>query len=174
MTDITNDSGPAPTGRMIDSSIGLWAGITFCVVYTLLIWALEPFMPRINFAPDQGGFDYLWKLPDPTFWSRATAWIGFILHQGLIWGLMYYAQSRKLKYTKGLHPVNIIAIAGNALFILLHLLQTHLWYDGLAQDVHIMSAQASVVLLLVMVIMMENRRRGMFFGKRGAIRGHVC
>ena len=123
-------------------------------------------MPRINFAPDLGGFDYLWKLPDPTFWSRATAWTGYILHQSLIWGLIYWAQTNKLKYSKGLHPVNIIALAGSAVFILLHLVQTHLWYDGLAQDTHIMSAQGSVVILLVMVIMIENRRRGMFFGKR--------
>ena len=164
--DVSTEPPDPAKGKGIDSTLGLWAGITFCVLYTVLIWALKPYMPKINFAADQGAFDYLWKLTDPTFWSRATAWTGYVLHQSLLWGLIYYAQSNKLKYSKGLHPVNIIALSGSAVFILLHLVQTQYFYDGLAQDVHIMSAQASVVFLLVMVIMMENRRRGMFFGKK--------
>ena len=53
----------------------------------------------------------------------------------------------------------------NALFILLRILQTHLWYDGLAQDVSIWSSQASVAIMLIWVLLMENNRRGMFFGK---------
>jgi len=168
MSDIISDQEPRPDRprKGIESFFGLWAGIVFCVLYTGLIWALKPYMPKIDFAPDQGAFDYLWKLTDPTFWSRATAWTGYMLHQSLIWGLIYYAQTKKLKYSRGLHPVNIIALVGSAGFILLHLVQTHIWYDGLAQDVHIMSAQASVVFLLVMVILMENRRRGVIFGKK--------
>jgi len=152
--------------RGITSSFGLWAGIIFCVVYTLVIWALEPFVPKVNFAPDTGFAHYLWKLPDPNFLTRLSAWTGYTLHQALIWGCIYYGQSRKLKYTGGLHPVNIVALGGNAVFVFLHLLQTHIWYDGLAQDVHIMTAQGSVIILLVAVLMMENQRRGLFFGKK--------
>jgi hypothetical protein len=48
----------------------------------------------------------------------------------------------------------------------LHLIQTHLWYDGLAQDVSVFSSQGSVIVLLVWVLLMENNRRGMFFGKK--------
>ncbi len=44
-------------------------------------------------------------------------------------------------------------------------MQTHLWYDGLAQDVSIWSSQVSVIILLVWVLLMENRTRGLFFGK---------
>ena len=45
-------------------------------------------------------------------------------------------------------------------------MQTHLWYDGLAQDVPVASSQGSVIVLLVWVLLMENNRRGMFFGKK--------
>jgi hypothetical protein len=41
------------------------------------------------------------------------------------------------RYTAGLHPINVLALTTNALFILLHFVQTHIWYDGLAQDASI-------------------------------------
>jgi hypothetical protein len=62
--------------------------------------------------------------------------------------------------------VNFWALGVNAFFIIVHFLQTHLFYDGLAQDVSIWSSQASVVMLLVWVLLMENQRRGLFFGKK--------
>src|SRR6185503_9106697 len=65
-----------------------------------------------------------------------------------------------------LHRVNVIALAANAFFIGLHFVQTHIWYDGLAQDVSIFSSQGSVIVLLVWVLLMENPRRGLFFGKK--------
>ena len=123
--------------------------------------------PRCHSAvTDQGASWYLWKLPNPTFWSRATAWGFYLLHQFSMWGLIYYAQSRLKKYSTRLHKVNYLALGVNAFFILLHVLQTHLWYDGLAQDVSIWSSQVSVIILLVWVLLMENSRRGMFFGKK--------
>jgi hypothetical protein len=64
------------------------------------------------------------------------------------------------------HKINIIALGANAFFILLHFVQTQFWYDGLAQDVSIWSSQISVIILLVWVLLMENRRRGLFFGKK--------
>jgi hypothetical protein len=87
------------------------------------------------------------------------------MHQFSLWGLIYYAQTRVKKYSTTLHKVNYLALALNGFFILLRVLQTHIWYDGLAQDVSIWSSQASVVVLLVWVLLMENNRRGMFFGK---------
>ena len=143
----------------------LWFGIFFSLVFTGLIWWLGPLLDRIVLLPDQGASWYYWKLPDPTFWSRATAWSFYLLHQFSMWGLIYYAQRRVNKYSTSLHRVNYAALGVTSLFILLHLLQTHLWYDGLAQDVSIWSSQASVVILLIWVLLMENQRRGMFFGK---------
>jgi len=166
MTDTTPDQLDGPTREPKDNSWTLWAGVAFCLGYTALIYVLKPLMPAIDFAPDTGFAHYYWKLPDPTFWSRATAWGGYMLHQVVIWGAIYYAQTRQLKYTKGLHPINIFALSANAFFVLLHLVQTQVWYDGLAQDTHITTSQGAVIVLLVMVLIMENRRRGIAFGKK--------
>ena len=144
----------------------VWIGITFSLAFTALIWWLGPRLDSITLLPDQGASWYYWKLPNPTFWTRATAWGFYLLHQVTLWGLIYYAQTRVKKYSTSLHKVNYLALGANAFFILLHVMQTHLWYDGLAQDVSIWSSQASVVVLLVWVLLMENQRRGMFFGKK--------
>jgi hypothetical protein len=144
----------------------LWAGITFSLAFTGLIWWAGGRLDLIPLLPDQGAAWYFWKLPEPTFWSRATAWGFYLAHQIAIFSLIYVAQKSNLKYTTGLHRINWIALGLNAFFIALHFVQTHIWYDGLAQDVSIFSSQGSVIILLVWVLLMENQRRGMFFGKK--------
>ncbi len=96
-------------------------------------------------------------------------WGLYLLHQFFNWGLIYYAQSRPHRYTTRLHPVNIVALGANALFIVLHYVQTHLWYDGLAQDTSIYSSQGAVVVLLAWVLLMENQRRGLFLGYKAPL-----
>ncbi|MEM8535262.1 MAG: hypothetical protein AAGF95_30775, partial [Chloroflexota bacterium] len=127
----------------------LWGGILFSFLFTALIWWAGRFLADVRLLPDQGPSWYYWKLPEPTFWTRATAWGGYILHQVAIWGAIYYAQKYVKKYTSGLHAVNIAALAINVVFILFHFVQTHIWYDGLAQDTSIFTSQGSVILLLV-------------------------
>jgi len=144
----------------------LWAGILFSLIFTAVIWAVRPLMIQVDFLPDQGPSWYFWKLPEATFWSRATAWGGYLLHQVALWGLIFYAQKQKLKYSNGLRPFNLVALGVNAFFIVLHLFQTAIWYDGLAQDVSIWSSQGSVILMLVVILLMENQRRGLFFGQK--------
>ena len=143
----------------------VWIGIIFSLLFTSLIWWFGSSLDKIQLAPDQGASWYFWKLPNPTFWGRATAWGFYLLHQLSIWGLIYYAQTHINKYSTKLRAINYLALGLNAFFILLHMLQTHLWYDGLAQDVSIWSSQLSVIIMLVWVLLMENNRRGMFFGK---------
>ena len=156
----------SPKEKPIRSDItSLWIGILASLLFVGLIWLLGPQLDKIQLAPDQGASWYYWKLPNPTFWTRATAWGFYLLHQFSFWGLIYYAQTRVKKYSTQLHTVNYLALGVNAFFILLRVLQTQLWYDGLAQDVSIWTSQGSVVVLLVWVLIMENRRRGMFFGK---------
>jgi len=169
--DITKGSqtatgaGKQPVSARVDTK-ALIFGILISLVFTgLIAWAGQ-FLDRSMLLPDQGASWYYWKLPEPTFWTRATAWVFYLAHQLTIWSLIAYAQSKKLKYTKGLHKVNTIALGASAFFILLHFVQTHIWYDGLAQDVSIWSSQVSVVILLVWVLLMENNRRGLFFGKK--------
>lgn len=136
-------------------------GVVASVLLTGLVWLLGQRLHGVTLLPDQGASWYYWKLPDPTFWTRASAWVGYAAHQLVSWGLIYYAQTRIRRYTTGLHRINVIALAANGAFIGLHALQTQVFYDGLAQDVSIFSSQGSVVLLLVVVLLMENRRRGL-------------
>jgi len=146
--------------------LGLWAGIAFSLAFTGLIWLAGERLESIRLLPDAGPSWYYWHLPEPTFWTRLTAWGFYALHQIGAWGLIYYAQTHLKGFKPGLRPLNVIALAGNAFFITLHFVQTHIWYDGLAQDVSIWTSQGSVILLLVAVLLMENPRRGLFFGKK--------
>lgn len=146
--------------------IALWAGIIFSFVFTAIIWWTGQWLLSIPHHPDSGASWYYWRLMEPTIITRASVWGLYALHQLSFWGLIYYAQKKSYTYSKGLHKLNIIALSMNAIFILLHLFQTQIWYDGLAQDVSIWSSQASVVILLVWVLLMENSRRGLFFGKK--------
>ncbi len=147
----------------------LWAGILFSLAFTAIIWWLDPRLAGIELLPDTGASWYYWKLPDPTTITRLSAWASYLVHQLGLWGLIYYAQTRPHKYSDRLHRVNIYALGWNALFIAWHELQTHIWYDGLAQDVSIWSSQVSVVILLIWVLLMENPRRGVFFGAKAPI-----
>jgi len=147
----------------------LWGGILFSTVFVALIWWAGPRLEVIELLPDQGASWYYWKLPEPTAVSRATAWGFYFAHQLSFWGLIYYAQKHLKRYSPGLHRVNVVALAMNAFFIALHFVQTHLWYDGLAQDVSVWSSQVSVIIMLVWILLMENSRRGLFFGKKAPI-----
>lgn len=144
----------------------MWAGVAFSFVFTLLIYFAAPRLEMFSKLPDQGPSWYYWKLAEPTFWTHLTAWGMYLAHQFAIWGLIYYAQTRVKKYAAGMHTVNWIAIFVNALFVVLHFVQTHLWYDGLAQDVSIFSSQGAVIVMLVWILLMENNRRGLIFGKK--------
>lgn len=151
-----------------NASYALWGGLAFATLFTLLIAALDYRLSTFeaSFIPDQGADHYFWQLATPTWVTQASVWLLYSLHQVAFWGLIYYAQTRVGKYTQGLHQVNVWAMGMNAFFIVLHLLQTHIFYDGTAQDVAIWSSQFSVILMLVLILMMENQRRGMFFGKK--------
>ena len=108
---------------------------------------------------------YPWQMAEPTVWTRLSAWGFYSVHQIIIWYLIWKATHSEATYSANLHWFNIAALATNAVFILLHLLQTHIWYDGLAQDVPEVTSQASVVLMLAGMLIIENQRRGLFFGK---------
>ncbi|CAN5643935.1 hypothetical protein BH10CHL1_BH10CHL1_19620 [soil metagenome] len=156
--------GPAPK-----AASALWVGVIFSLLFTILIWRLSERLVQIPHLPDSGAAWYYWQLSQRTFWGEVTAWGFYLAHQVAIWILIYQAQRQKLTYTTGLHRLNLVALGVNAAFVLLHLLQTHLWYDGLAQNVSIFSSQWSVILMLVLILMMENPRRGLFFGQQAPL-----
>ncbi|MBL8197355.1 MAG: hypothetical protein JNJ67_00340 [Chromatiales bacterium] len=153
--------------KALDSGWALVAGIAFSALFTGFIWYSGTIWPTpAPYLPERPGFWYEWQLAEPTFWTRATAWGGYLAHQFMLWWLIWHARHRQPGYTHGLHPVNVWALGGNALFIGLHWLQTRLWYDGLAQDVHEVTSFASVAVMLVVILIMENHRRGLFFGRK--------
>lgn len=153
--------------------LALWVGLAFSVLFTGLIWLLGSRLAEIPHLPDTGASWYYWQLPERTFWGRVTAWGFYLAHQVAIWWLIFAAQRARSRYSTTLHWFNYAALGINAVFIVLHLLQTHIWYDGLAQDVSIWSSQWSVILLLVVILMMENPRRGMFFGVKAPLSRRV-
>ncbi len=142
-----------------------WWGLAACGLIMGVIVALAPYHD-FELIPRRSTFDYPWKLSDPTFWTRFSAWSLYALHQVGIWFLIYKAQTMKLQYTDRLHLVNFQALLLNGLFVALHIAQTKIFYDGLAQDVHEATAFGSVALMLFVILLMENDRRGLFFGKK--------
>ncbi|MEJ5199935.1 MAG: hypothetical protein WHX53_13510 [Anaerolineae bacterium] len=150
-------------------TLALWAGILFSFVFTAIIWLAGRWLADVPHLPDTGPSWYYWRLVQTTTVARATAWGFYLLHQIAAWALIYYAQTRIKKFTPGLQKINIIALAGSAFFILLHFVQTHLWYGALAEDVSIWSSQTSVVIMLVLILLMENQRRGLFWGKKAPL-----
>lgn len=151
----------------------LGVGVVASLALTALVGVLGFRLADQPLGPDRGASWYVWQLPDPTVWTRLTAWAGYVAHQLAFWGLIYYGQTKVRRYANGLHPINVIALGMNLAFLGLHELQSQLWYDGLAQDVSIFSSQGSVVLLLVVVLLMESRRRGLFFGRGTSIKAEV-
>lgn len=160
-------------GMLNNARTVLGLGVAVCLVLTAGVWAGGWWLDDVALLPDQGPSWYYWKLPEPTSWTRASAWAGYAAHQLVSWALIFYAQRHVREYTGGLHPVNVVALATNLGFIALHELQTQVFYDGLAQDVSIFSSQGSVILLLIVVLIMENRRRGMFFGRSAPISAEI-
>ncbi len=151
----------------------LLGGIFFSLIFTFIIWWTGQRLASVAHLPDQGALWYFWKLPTPTTLGRFTSWGFYFLHQVSLWYLIYYAQKNVKKYTNVIHQVNIIALGTNALFIILHLIQTQIWYDGLAQDTPIWSSQGSVIIMLVWILLMENKRRGLFWGKKIPIKDEI-
>ena len=152
--------------KTIKDRTALWAGIAFAIVFTLIIWWTGQFLDTSSFLPDQGASWYFWKRPDPTFWSRFTAWGLYLAHQISFWVVIYLAQKKRPRFTEGVNKYTLWALGINAFFIIAHLIQTQLWYDGLAQDVSIWSSQVSVIIMLVLILLMEIPRRGLFWGKK--------
>jgi hypothetical protein len=156
-----------------NAKLALWGGILFSLAFTALIWWTGQRLNAVPLLPDQGALWYYWKLPHPTFVTRLSAWGLYALHQIAFWALIYYAQTRVQRYSSGLHPVNLWALGVNAVFIVLHLFQSQVWYDGLAQDTPVWSSQGSVILMLCAILIMENKRRGMFFGVKAPLSKRV-
>jgi len=141
-----------------------WWGLLGCAGLFGLILLFGPYSEGVLLEPDRGDFWYYWQRADATVWTRLSAWLPYVIHQVSIWYLIAQARHVRPRYIFGLHWFNVLALAVNAGFIVLHILQTKFFYDGLAQDTHEATSMMSVILMLLLILLMENRRRGLFFG----------
>jgi len=158
--------------RLADKQV-VNGSIIFSVLLCVAIVAMGGILTQFEIIPmPEDGFVYEWQLAEQTAMGQLTAWLGFAIHQLLIWGTIYYAQKHYTKrdYTDKLRPVNVWAVGINVVFIILHYFQTMFFYDGIAQDIPSWTAQFAVALMLIIILGMENQRRGLFFGKKVSFR----
>ena len=108
------------------------------------------------------------------------AWLGFLLHFIFLTGMIVWAQvhfsGRSAHncptpsspdwcgWTNELEPIHFMFLAGTGVFILLHLLQTHYGYDGIAQDSPELVPIIGTVLALCVLALMQQTERGLVFG----------
>ena len=144
----------------------LFIGIAICLGLTLVTYFFGRLLVDIPHLPDTGASWYYWKLPAVNIYARISAWTLFALHLGLVWFFMYKLKKDPSRINGKISKYNRFLLATNFIFVLLHFVQTGLWYDGLAQDVTVWSSQFSVIGMLVLILLMENSRRGLFFGKK--------
>lgn len=161
------------TSRYRNSATYAWiGGWIFAVGFTLIIWFLGPFLDPVlgTLLPDAGAEWYYWKLPVRDFITMLIVWAFYLAHQFTLWGAIYWARKNldhlKANPSTGLTKYNQAAIIINVFFILLHLVQTHIWFDGLAQDVPIWTSQGSVIVMLALILIIENPSRGLFLGRK--------
>ncbi len=158
--------------RLTGAQIVNWS-LIFSLLICAAIIAMGGVLSQFELIPlPDDPLVYEWQLAEQTAWGQLTAWLFFALHQLLVWGTIYYAQSRysKRDYGTTLRPVNVSALVINLVFVILHYLQTMFFYDAIAQDLPSWTAQFAVALMLIVILGMENQRRGLFFGKKVGFR----
>lgn len=147
-------------------------GLIFSAVLSLAILLLGARQIGLELEPDPGvgAIHYDWQLANPNVWSQITIWGGCLLHLLAIWGVTYYAQKNTRQYKRELRPFNYWALGINAVFCLLHYVQTAVFYDSIAQYIPSWTAQAAVIVMLVVILALENERRGLFFGRKAPLK----
>lgn len=141
-----------------------WWAIAGAAALTALIGLTAPALARFYpLLPDEGSSWYFWQLPEPTFLARVSSWGLYLLHQASLWYLAFRFR-READHHDRLSRLNIAAIAVNGAFVLLHILQSQLFYDGLAQDVPVWTSQGSVIVMLVIMLYSLTPRRGLILG----------
>ena len=143
-----------------------WWGLLGCAALMGIIWVAGPYSEGLALEPDRGNMWYFWQRAEPSVFTRLMAWVPFSLHWIGMWYLISKGRSDRPAYIFGLHKFNLQAIALNAFFILWHIAQTKISYDGLAQDTHEATSLGSVVIMLFAIMLMENKRRGLIFGHK--------
>jgi len=141
--------------------------VLISVLLTLLIYLTSLTLTKFQdvLLEDQGASWYFWKLPEFNFIASMSAWVLYLAHQFSAWIIILKIKKEPLPDANRVTKYNMMLLIVNAIFVLIHIAQTMLFYDGLAQNMPIMSSQGSVILMLVLILIILNPRRGLFFGK---------
>lgn len=146
--------------------------VLFAFGFSFLIWMLGSYLRRFTdtFVLRNDIWWYYWKLPVRDSWGMLFVWAMYLGHQFLIWTVIYLAQTNRNGFRsasiRGVPKYTLYTLLINTIFVSLHLIQTHLWFDGLAQDTPILSSQGSVIVMLAVVLILEHPRRGLFIGRK--------
>lgn len=143
----------------------LLGGVLFAGAVTAVIAATASGLTGFELVGPTTPFNYPWRLVEPTSMSQLSAWLGYAGHNLAVWGLIAYAQRQKPRFNEKFRWFNWAMIGVNVAFAALHIVQTQLWFDGLAQDVPEITALGSVALMLMVILILEAPRRGLFWGK---------
>ncbi len=152
--------------RLNQSLKYLLPGIALSAAFTAIIGVTAANLAGFQIVGRTVPFAYPWRLTEPTAAARLTAWGLYLLHNILAWGVIYMAQRQKPKFSDSLQRFNIAMLVVNVVFVILHIIQTQLFYDGLAQSVPELTALGSVALMLIVILILETPRRGLIFGKK--------
>ncbi len=141
-------------------------GVLLSAVFTSIIAATAANLSGFEIVGKTVPFAYPWRLTEPDAMARLSAWVLYLTHNIIAWVVIFIAQRQKPKYGNDLRWFNWAMIATSIVFILLHILQTQIWYDGLAMDVPELTALGSVAIMLAIIIILETPRRGLIVGKK--------
>jgi uncharacterized membrane protein YhdT len=144
----------------------LLPGLVACAALTALIGLTAQNLSGFEIVGKTVPFAYPWRLAEPNAVARLTAWGFYLAHNLIAWAIIYLARRSRPGYSSDLRWFNWALIATNLLFVGVHILQTQLWYDGLAADVPELSALGSVALVLIVILILENPRRGLLLGEK--------
>jgi hypothetical protein len=137
--------------------------IGFSAAFVALIYILDPLLDSVIKPADQGSWWYYWRLSLPTWLTALSVWVPYAIHQAAIL-IVAFLMMREKAHPDKLSRLNYWMLGINASFSLLHLLQTHLFYDGLAQYVPVWSSQYSVIVMLVLILYIQAPKRGLILG----------
>lgn len=82
---------------VIRSQTALLLSTGAAIAFLGAIALLEPHLARFPIGPDRPGMWYEWQLVEPSAAARASAWIGYALHQIAFWYLIWRAQHSGLR-----------------------------------------------------------------------------
>ena len=139
-------------------------------------WRSLPSKKALAFSPFTGII-----FPHKLIIRAKSAWLCFLLHLLFMTSMVAWSQyqhsSRETHncphpapphwcgWTSQLEPTHYVTILGSIIFIVLRLVQTHMWYDGLALDVPEASAMVATIVASCVALFMQQTERGLVFGQ---------